>query len=426
MGHVHMMTISSLREEASHGDNFAIKTLQKMAQSGNADAMFTLKNLAALKLPYIFPCLLDMVQGDNQEMFEFLLQLADKNGDYSPLIFQNRNNIHGKTFELLKGFKEKGDLFASLLMKKMAEKGHEGALDSITQAALNGDRNSISFLISKADAGDAGAITLLEEIAENGHADAVFWLDIRNGTPSDILRQHAQQGDDRASKALIQLADKGNDEAPYLLKKAADAGSLLAIFWFDRMGKDISPTLEKEAWRNNLDAISVIGDMAEKGNVKAFDLLKRLATQGSRNSHAFMWFRNQVDKGDLMATEFLFALARKGNSKPIPWLEEQAEKGDVEAIETLKAMIDSGNVEPNGNNELIIWCGKQADGGDLECHDLMNQLANRGEYLAIRWLDERSEKSTRYSEYNSEASKGLRGTIKNVQQHLQKYMSTTK
>jgi hypothetical protein len=42
-----------------------------------------------------------------------------------------------------------------------------------------------------------------------------------------------------------------------------------------------------------------------------------------------MWFRNQVDKGDLMATEFLFTLARRGNSKPIPWLQEQAEKGDV-------------------------------------------------------------------------------------------------
>ena len=417
-----MMTIPSLREKASRGDSSAIKTLQKTAQSGNAEALSTLKNLAALKLPYIFPCLLDMVQGGNQEIFDFLLQLADKNGDYSPLIFQNINSIQGKIFELLKEFREKGDLFSSLLMKKMAEKGHKGALDFITHTAFNGDRNSISFLISRADAGDARATTLLGKIAEKGHADAVFWLDIRNGMPSDILRQRAQQGDDLASKALIKLVDKGNDEAPYLLKKAADAGSLPAIFWFDRIGKDISPTLEKEAWRNNPDAISVVGGMAEKGNVQAFDLLKRLATQSSRNSHSFMWFRNQVGKGDLMATEFLFTLARKGNSKPIPWLEEQAEKGDVEAIETLKAMIDCGNVEPNGNNELIIWCGKQADGGDLECHDLMNQLADRGEYLAIRWLEERSDKSTQYCEENSETSKGLRGTIKSVQQHLQKYM----
>ncbi|MDR1727719.1 MAG: hypothetical protein LBT74_07305 [Acidobacteriota bacterium] len=421
-----MMTIFSLREEASHGDHYAIKTLQRMAQNGNGEAMLTLKNLAVLKLPYIFPYLLDMVKEGSQDVFEFLLQLSDKNGGYAQLIFQDGDNIRGRTFDLLKGFKEQGDSFASMLMKRLAERGSKEALAFVTQAARDGDRSSIAFLINQADKGDAAAVELLEETAAGGHADAIFWLDARNGTISDILRQHARQGDDRASKALVQLADKGNIEAPYLLKDAADAGSLPAVFWFDQMGKDISPTLEKEAWRNNFDAVAVLGDMAEKGNVKAFDMLKRMATQGSKNSHAFMWFRDQVDKGDLMATEFLFSLARKGNSKPIPWLKEQAAKGDVEAIDTLKAMIDSGNVEPSGNDKLIEWCGKQADGGDLECHDLMQQLAKRGESPAIRWLEARAGKSA-YDITDMEAEKpapeGLMDTIKNVHQFLQKRLS---
>jgi TPR repeat protein len=430
-----MMTIPNLREEASHGDNFAINTLQSMAQGGNTEAMSTLKNLAELKLPYIFPCLLDMAQDGNEEVFDFLLQLADNNGGYTSLIFQDSDNISGKTFELLKSFKQRGDSFAAMLMRRLAERGNKDALQFITEVARDGDRSSISFLINRAGTGDEAAVALLEEIAETGHADAVFWRDVRTGTISDMMRKHARQGDDRASKALIELVDKGSAEAPYLLKEAADADSLPAIFWFDRMDKDISTTLEKEAWRNNPDAVAVVGDMAEKGNAKAFDLLKRLATTGSRNSHAFMWFRNQVDKGDLMATEFLFTLARRGNSKPIPWLQEQAEKGDVEAIETLKAMIDSGNVEPNGNNELIIWCAKQADQGDLECHDLMNQLAQRGEYLATRWMDERSGKFTKPGESgengdsdkadkeDSRSFEGLRGTLRNVHQYLQKHLS---
>jgi hypothetical protein len=101
-------------------------------------------------------------------------------------------------------------------------------------------------------------------------------------------------------------------------------------------------------------------------------------------------------------------------------------------------MIDSGNVEPNGNNELIIWCAKQADQGDLECHDLMNQLAQRGEYLAIRWMEERSGKfakpvesvesgedggSGKADKEDSRVFEGLRGTLRNVHQYLQKHLS---